>query len=219
MEFHVQLLQVQARQVAQSRPSSGASTAIPPGSGPGRRPATAPGGSCRRPPPRTPGPRPAGGSAIRPRSPASRSPTRRPRWMRNSMLCSPFSDVGRTSEYTLPCGVTPPMTDRWSRVCHSSHDRRLPFGGVGLDHPRQQVEPRFVHENKDPALAAGLLLQLGPRLDPPALDRLFVPLDGPGDRDLRGPSQSLEQARHLALAVRDAELLVEDSGDPLTASR
>ena len=36
MEFHVQLLQIQARQVAPSRPPSGAATAIPPGSGPGR---------------------------------------------------------------------------------------------------------------------------------------------------------------------------------------
>ena len=26
------------------------------------------------------------------------------------MLCHPFSDFGRTSEYTLPCGVTPPMS-------------------------------------------------------------------------------------------------------------
>ncbi len=95
-------------------------------------------------------------------------------------------------------------------------DRRPPLRGVGLDHPRQEVESRLVHENKGPALAAGLLLQRGPRLDPPAPDRLLVPLDRPGDGDLRGPSQALEQPRHLALAVRDAELLAEDSGDPLT---
>ena len=108
------------------------------------------------------------------------------------------------------------MTDRWSRVCHSSTTGVSPSRAIGLDHPRQQVEPRFVHENKRPALAAGLLLQRGPRLDPPALDRLLVPLDGPGDGDLRGPSQSLEQARDLALAVRDAELLSDDPGDPVT---
>ena len=77
------------------------------------------------------------------------------------MVCNPFSDVGRTSEYTLPCGVTPPMTDRWSRVCHSSTIGVSPSRGIGLDHPRQQVEARFVHENKAPALAAGLLLQRG----------------------------------------------------------
>ena len=59
-------------------------------------------------------------SRDRQKSASSSGAETRPRWTRNSMLCSPFSDFGRTSEYTLPCGVTPPMTDRWSRVCHSS---------------------------------------------------------------------------------------------------
>ena len=43
-------------------------------------------------------------------------------------MCSPFNDSGRTSVYTLPCGVTPPMTDRWSRVCHSSMTGVRPLG-------------------------------------------------------------------------------------------
>ena len=146
----------------------------------------------------------------------SRSPTRRPRGTRNSMPCNPFSDFGRTSESTLPCGGHAAHDRQVVVRLPLVQDRRLSLRGIGLDHPRQQVEPRLVHENKLPALAAGLLLQCGPRLDPPALDRLFIPLDRSGDGDLRGPSQSLEQARHLALAVRDPELLGEDPGDPLT---
>src|SRR5512143_1828405 len=75
---------------------------------------------------------------------------------------------------------------------------------------------RRVHENKLPALAAGSLLQLGPRPDTPPRDRPLVPLDGAGDRNLGGPSQALQQARHLAVAVRDIELLPDDAGDPST---
>ena len=96
------------------------------------------------------------------------------------------------------------------------HDWRLAPRAVGPDHPRQEVEARFVHENEGPVFAAGLLLQNWPRFDPPPLDGFFVPLDRPGDRDLRSPSQVLEQARYLALAVRDAELLVNGPGDTLT---
>src|SRR5205814_519096 len=88
--------------------------------------------------------------------------------------------------------------------------------GVRLDHRRKQVEPRLVHENKGPALAAGLLQEYGPRLDPPPLDRLLVPLDRSGDGNLRGPSDPFEQPRHLALAVGGAELFVKDPGDPFT---
>ena len=68
-------------------------------------------------------------------------------------------------------------------------DRRLSPRGVGLDHPRHPIEARFVHENKGPALAVGLLSQRGPGLDPPALDRLVVLLDRASDGDLRCPSQ------------------------------
>src|SRR5512135_1295890 len=96
------------------------------------------------------------------------------------------------------------------------HDRRLPTRGVGLDHAGPEREARLIHQNKGPVLAAGLLLQNRPRLDPPAWDRLLITLDCPGDRDLRGPAQTLEQTRDLALAGGDAELLREDAGDPLT---
>ena len=56
------------------------------------------------------------------------------------------------------------------------HDWRLAPRAVGLDHPRQEVEARFVHENEGPVFAAGLLLQNWPRFDPPPLDGFFVPL-------------------------------------------
>ena len=44
------------------------------------------------------------------------------------MLCSPLSDSCRTSVYTRPAGVTPAMTDRWSRVCHSGMTGVCPCG-------------------------------------------------------------------------------------------
>src|SRR5262249_37800965 len=112
--------------------------------------------------------------------------------------------------------------------CQPPHDRemvpRLPLiddrssspRGVGLDHTREQIEPRFVYENKLAALAPGRSLQPRPRLGSPTGDGFLVPLDGAGDRDLRGPSQSLEQPRYLALAVRDVEFLPEHTGDPAT---
>src|SRR5262249_1935748 len=95
-------------------------------------------------------------------------------------------------------------------------DRRLALRAIGLHDPGQQVEPRFVREDEGPALAPRLLPQRRPRLGPPALDGLLVALDGPGDGDLRGPVQSLEEARHLTAAVPDVEFLPEDAGDPIT---
>lgn len=115
-----------------------------------------------------------------------------------------------------------------ARRGETTHDRemvpRLPLaehGGsgprcVGLDHARQQVEARFVHENQFPTFAVGLSLQGGPRLDPPPRDRLLIPLDRAGDRDLRSPTEALQQSRDLALAVRDVELLTDHPGDPAT---
>src|SRR5512135_2370981 len=97
------------------------------------------------------------------------------------------------------------------------HDGRAALGTVGLHHTRQEVETRFIHENKLPTLILRPLLQRGPRLDPPAFDRRFVPLDGPRDGDLRGPTQALQQAGDLALAVRDAGLLREDINDSATS--
>ena len=41
-------------------------------------------------------------------------------------------------------------------------------------------------------------------------------MDGSRDGDLRCPSQLLEDAGHLAPAIRDAEFLPEDVGDPIT---
>jgi hypothetical protein len=115
-----------------------------------------------------------------------------------------------------------------ARPSQAAHDRemvpRLPLAehggscprGVGLDHTREQVEPRFVHENKPPALAAGLTPQGGPRLGTPSRDRLLVPLDRAGDRDLGRPADVLQESRDLALAVRDAEFLADHPGDPAT---
>ena len=120
------------------------------------------------------------------------------------MLCNPLRECGRTSEYTFPSGVTPPITDRWSRRLPLVHDWRLAPRAVGLDHPRQEVEARFVHENEGPVFAAGLLLQNWPRFDPPPLDGFFVPLDRPGDRDLRSPPQ-------VPLSRRDTWLLLYET--------
>ena len=92
-------------------------------------------------------------------------------------------------------------------------DRRLRLGGVGPDHPRQQVEPRFVLENQHPALAPRPPAQVRPDLVTPALDGLLVPLDGPPDRHLGRPVQLLEQPADVALVVADAELLLDDLGD------
>ena len=94
-----------------------------------------------------------------------------------------------------------------------AEDRRLRLGGVRLDHPRQQVEPRFVLENQHPALAPRPPSQFGPDLVAPALDGRLVPLDGPPDRHLGRPAQFLEQPADVVLVVADAELLLDDRGD------
>ena len=92
-------------------------------------------------------------------------------------------------------------------------DRRLRLGGVGPDHPRQQVEPRFVLENQHPALAPRPPSQFRPDLVTPAPDGFLVPLDGPPDRHLGRPVQFLEQPADVALVVADAELLLDHLGD------
>ena len=94
-----------------------------------------------------------------------------------------------------------------------AEDRGEPLRSVGLDHPREQVEPRFVLENQGPALAAGTATQFRPDLGVPAADRPLVPLDGPLDRLLGRPVQALEQPTDVVLVVADAELLLEDAGD------
>jgi hypothetical protein len=94
-----------------------------------------------------------------------------------------------------------------------AEDRGQPLRRVGLDHPREEVEARFVLENKHPALAVGAPPQLRPGLVAPASDRLVVPLDGPLDRLLGRPVQPLEQPADVTLVVADAELLLDDAAD------
>src|SRR5262249_28264077 len=96
------------------------------------------------------------------------------------------------------------------------HDRCLTLRAIRPDDPWQEVEARFVHEDQHPTLAAGLLPPERPPLPSPALRRLFIALEGPNDRDLRGPSQALEDAGDLASAVPDPEFLPEDDSDTVT---
>ena len=63
--------------------------------------------------------------------------------------------------------------------CHRPHDGEMIPGllltehrsqalrGVSLDHPREEVEPRFVLENQGPMLVVGLPSQFGPDFDAP----------------------------------------------------
>ncbi len=109
--------------------------------------------------------------------------------------------------------------------CHAPHDRQgvapqrlpeprsLPLGGRGPDDPRQEVESRFVHDNKPPALASRPPLQVGPEVSPPTCEGRLVPLDGPPERDLGRPTQFLEPTSDMVLMVTDAELLLDDPGD------
>ena len=60
-----------------------------------------------------------------------------------------------------------------------AEDRGEPLRGVGLDHPRQEVEARFVLENQDAALAAGTPEQFRPGLVAPAADGPLVALGWP----------------------------------------
>src|SRR5208337_5112146 len=92
-------------------------------------------------------------------------------------------------------------------------DRRLPLGGIGLHHPRQEVESGFVHENKHPAFASRPLPQLRPDFVPPALDGFLVPLNGSPDRHLGRPVQLLEQPADVVFVVADAKLLLDHLGD------
>src|SRR4029079_1100696 len=96
-------------------------------------------------------------------------------------------------------------------------DRRPALRAAGLHDPRQPVESRFVHEDEGPAAPAGRLPQRRPRLDSPALDGLLIALDGPGDGDLGGPVESLEDARDLTTAVPDVEFLPEDASDSIAS--
>src|SRR5262249_47466686 len=91
--------------------------------------------------------------------------------------------------------------------------RRAPLRGVGLDDPREPVEPRFVHEDQPPALATRPLQPLRPDRATPALDRRLAARDGPPDRYLGRPAEFLEPAGAMALVVGDPELLLTHLGD------
>src|SRR4030066_344156 len=95
-------------------------------------------------------------------------------------------------------------------------DRRQTFRSVGSDNPRQQVKARFVHENHGSAFLLCTLFDLGPDLRAPTVDRLFVPLKGLCQGDLRRPRKFFQQTRHLAPTVRNAEFLNQDFGNPTT---
>src|SRR3954447_26624702 len=92
-------------------------------------------------------------------------------------------------------------------------DGCLRFWRVGLYHPWQQVEPRFIHEDQHPALVPRSLPQLQPDLAPPVLDDLLVTLQGPPDRNLWRPAQFLEQTGDMALVIGDPEFLFDHLGD------
>jgi hypothetical protein len=95
-------------------------------------------------------------------------------------------------------------------------NRRFASGSVGPNLARQKVESRFVHENQGSALSACLPPQLWPDQAPPSIDGILIPLDGPRDGNLRGPAQTLENPRHLGLAVAGTEFLLEYSRDSPT---
>src|SRR5438132_52674 len=101
---------------------------------------------------------------------------------------------------------------------------RLPFlqawrvssWSIGLYHTRQQVKARFIHENELQTQTTGLLHKGRPARKSPLLYGSFIALDRSRDGYLRRPSQTFEQARNLALAVGDAQLLGQNPDDALT---
>src|SRR5262249_17512987 len=66
------------------------------------------------------------------------------------------------------------------------------------------------------ALCRGTPTQLGPHLCSPVGDGYFVTLDGPRNRNLRRPSQLLENARHMIAVVSDAEFTGQNFNDTRT---
>src|SRR5580692_7413304 len=87
--------------------------------------------------------------------------------------------------------------------------RRLTQWTITPHHRRQQVEPRFVHENKCPALTACLSPQFWPTHLSPVSDRPFITLDGSPDWHLRRPAKFLQQAADVAFVIADAELMLD----------
>src|SRR6266404_4015813 len=99
-----------------------------------------------------------------------------------------------------------PLVDHW----------RVAFWSIGLDHPRHQIEARFVHKNQGAALPDGLLPQLRPNRLTPALNRCLITLDRPGNGNLRRPAQVLHQPRNMVLVVGDAQFPLDHLGDAHT---
>lgn len=81
-------------------------------------------------------------------------------------------------------------------------DGRLTLGRLGLDDPGQEVQPRFVHENRLPSLAPRPASELGPDLRAPVLDGALVPLDRLDDRDLGVHSNRLSRRGTWLLLYR-----------------
>src|SRR6266404_9273811 len=111
---------------------------------------------------------------------------------------------------------------RWSKTGHDGqmisgqplvNHRRLAFWSVGLDHPRHQIEARFVHKNQGAALPDGLLPQHRPNRLTPALNRCLVTLDRPGNGNLRRPAQILHQPRNVVLVIGDAQFPLDHLRD------
>ncbi len=94
--------------------------------------------------------------------------------------------------------------------------RRFPFRSVGLDLPRQQIKTRFVDKNQGSALTHCFPPQLGPILNPPALNGYLVPLHRSGNGDLRCPAQFLHQARNVVLVIRNPQFPPNNLGNART---
>lgn len=107
----------------------------------------------------------------------------------------------------------PPMTDKVVAPLPRIDYRCLALRAIRLDHPRQQVEARFIHENQGRMLAAGPFAEERPRFLSSADDGFLVALDGPVNEDLRSPTQLLQETRYVTLAVGDAELFFENLGN------
>src|SRR5215204_3253135 len=121
-------------------------------------------------------------------------------------------DAVQTIERLLPCQCVdlalrrhPPHDRQVVARLLLAEDRRQSRGGVRPDHPREEVEPRFVLKNERPVLAPRPPSQLRPDLISPAFDGRLVPLDGPLDRYLRCPAQLLEEPADMILVVADPE--------------
>ncbi len=141
--------------------------------------------------------------------------------------------VNQATQQTLVTDYTSVLTSQQLAATYSEMIKKRPVWEAVIEHLKLPTTPEELSKNmnvsvvrntmlinisfedKDPALAAGLLSQRRPRLDSPALDGLFIALDGPGDGDLRGPVESLEEARDLTAAVPDVEFLPEAAGDPI----